>query len=186
MLIKQAQEDLQRLQQEAARLRSSLRDVEERAVKIANFLEMASVYGGGLAPVHTPASNRPVRLPTPERHTSDEPHLPKNVREVRKVLMERGSPTPTKVLVLELEKRGIQTGGKTPVTNLSSALSRFKSIFQADRSEGWSLVEWNKPAAAVFQADQGQEPVAGNMPDEEKSHDFGRLHDDHALKDVAD
>ena len=185
MLIKQAQEDLQRLQQEASRLRSALRDVEERAVKIANFLEMAPVYGGGSSPVQTPAGNRPVRLPTPERHTPDELRLPKNVREVRKILTERGSPTPTKVLVLELERRGIQTGGKTPVTNLSSALSRFKGIFQADRSEGWSLVEWSKPAEAMSQADHGQEPVAGDVPNEGKSHDLSHL-DESRLKEVAD
>ena len=186
MSIKQAQEDLQRLQQEAARLRSELRDVEERAVKIANFLEMAAVYGGGPSPVLAPVGNRPARPPAPERFTPDEPRLPKNVREVRKILTERRSPMPTKVLVLELEKRGIPTGGKIPVTNLSSALSRFKGIFQADRSEGWSLVEWSKPAEAVSQVEHDQGPVAADAPGEEKSHDFGRLHSDHALKDVAD
>ena len=143
------------------------------------------MYGGGLAPVHTPASNRPMRSPTPGRLTPDEPRLPKNVREVRKILTERRSPTPTKVLVLELEKRGIQTGGKIPVTNLSSALSRFKSIFQADRSEGWSLVEWSKPTEAMSQADHDQEPATGDMPSEGKSHDLG-YQEESGLKEVAD
>jgi hypothetical protein len=64
------------------------------------------------------------------------------VRECIAVLRERRQHIPTRQLYEIIQQRGIQLGGSTPVTSLSSYLSRTPGII-ADRILGWGLEEWN-------------------------------------------
>ncbi len=151
--VVKAQEDLESLRVQIEETKRNLAELEAQAVKIAHFIEMANVYAP--SPDHPENAapdngNKSTRL----RQAGDPP---KNVRVAISILRERNQPMKTKELVDELAKRGITIGGKIPVTNLSSALSRFKDLLTADRSEGWSLNEWaqsdteqHKQAAKVF------------------------------------
>jgi hypothetical protein len=146
MSVVKAEQDLANLRLEIDKTRARLTEMEEQATKIAHFIEMSNVYSPSAYALEISSGGRIAPNGVFRPRLNGEP--PKNVRVVVDILRERGRPIKTKDLVDELERRGITTGGKIPVTNLSSALSRFKQLLSADRSEGWSLNEWSVPQIA--------------------------------------
>lgn len=134
MSVAKAVNDLEALRAEIAEAETRLAELQQRAIKIAHYIEMASEY--------TPSAGTSHKISESERRSRQPGDPPKNVRESISILRNYGHPMKTKDLIDELAKRGIPTGGQNPVTNLSSALSRFKNLLAADRSEGWSLREW--------------------------------------------
>lgn len=54
------------------------------------------------------------------------------------IIRERGRPVSTRELLVELEKRGIEVGGKDPFSTLSARLSRAPTLV-GTRGIGWSL-----------------------------------------------
>lgn len=139
MSVAKARVDLDRLRGKAAALQQALRDVEEQAVKLAHYIEVASAYEHeSVSWVSDEATNGAARIRTPHQSAS----MPKNVKAVIEILERAAKPLPTRVLVEKLAEQGIVIGGKLPVTGLSSALSRHKELLTASRSEGWSLNKW--------------------------------------------
>ena len=78
----------------------------------------------------------------------DEMSLPEaaTVEQVRLAAIEaldrNGEPMHRQVLLLELEDAGVRVGGKKPVANLGSILSRFSTDFKPHGNGVWGLKGW--------------------------------------------
>jgi len=134
MSVENAKSDLARLRNEIARLEAQLAGARERAVKIENYIEITELYEAA-----TNVVERGVRA----RSSTGSGSVGPIARTVVELLRERGSPIKTTELLIELEKRGITINGINRVSNLSAFLSRAKDQLRANRSEGWSLIEWS-------------------------------------------
>jgi hypothetical protein len=146
MSVEKARLELETLRDRATALQQELRDVEDRAVKLSNYIEISSSYNDRSA-----SSGPQEASPLPVRAIGmlrAERALPKNVRAVVSILEAAGKPLPTRVLIEKLAEQGIVIGGKLPVTGLSSALSRHRELLTASRSEGWGLTAWSNQDSA--------------------------------------
>ena len=75
------------------------------------------------------------------------PPAPASVSKTRKasiaILEEKGQPMHRMDLLKELEDSGIRIGGKVPVNNLGSILSRFDEDFKPHGQGIWGLKAWD-------------------------------------------
>jgi hypothetical protein len=180
-VIARAEQDLADTRREISALESRLSETKERAIKIAHFLELASVYGisnesaisranelsasshisggsGTRSGGNAELSLRPAQS-APKSGISG-----KAVRETLVLLRERGEPIRTRDLVAILRARGIDVGGKDPVVNLSGYLGRVPELI-ASRSVGWSLREWHESAQSDYPTGRQLEGDNHSSPD---------------------
>ncbi len=74
------------------------------------------------------------------------------------IIKERGRAIPTRDLLVELENRGVEVGGKDPASTLSARLSR-SSVLVGRRGIGWSLKP-EAPQKDEAAGSPGSEPAA--------------------------
>lgn len=146
MSARNAEADLAKLQDEAAKLRvqreaidRKIADNEEEARKIVAYLELHRKYDT-IAPsggVSTPE----IVGQSGGGHRRAYGTLKRAVLGVVEILRETGKPWHTRDLVPELERRGIPVTGSDPVTNLSNKLGR-SGLLRSHRIFGWHLTDW--------------------------------------------
>jgi hypothetical protein len=148
MSINRAEADLATLESKAAHLRADLAEVEARAEKIRAYIEISKVYEHG----GTIGDNAVPRQTARSQHVAREfgGNFGKAIAAVEDIIIGEGHPVHTRVLIDRLREMGIEIGGKEPVGNLSSALSR-SGKFTNNRTDGWSLR--GESATILAQAD---------------------------------
>jgi hypothetical protein len=159
MSAQRAERELADLRQESSRLESRLSSVRDRIVKLEHYIEMAREFGDGESTrANETHSANQERQRAPRGGMSG-----RAVQECIAILRERGHPIQTKELYALIERRGIKLGGKTPIGSLSGCLSRTPGLV-ADRSRGWSLIEWTteepESAAPTQERDQWENEAA--------------------------
>lgn len=162
MSLDRAIQDLVDLRQRADRLRTELMSIEERAHKIATYIEMASFYDGE-------EETRPVQVadaPTSIRSHGVADQL---VAAVVAHLHEVSRRVRTVDLLEVLKAKGLQIPGANPANNLSSILSRTGEL-SSDRARGWGLKEWETDAQRLAQTEADEAispPNASPQPSEQ-------------------
>ena len=136
MSISRAEADLATLESRTAHLRADLAEVEAQAEKIRAYIEMAKVYEHGGTISGNEAAPQTAKSPHVAREFGG--NFGKAIAAVEDIIIAAGSPVHTRVLIDRLRGMGIEIGGKEPVGNLSSALSR-SGKFTNSRTNGWSL-----------------------------------------------
>jgi len=129
-----------KLEAESARLRQEIAEHQQRLADISTLIRLYTafqpLFDDGPRQIGETVHNVTLAL------TSQSQTLPKRDRIVQASaqILADGSHLRTGQLLRELESRGIQVGGKNPVLNLSSYLSRAKDRFMSEpRSGGWAL-----------------------------------------------
>lgn len=135
MSINRAEADLVILETKATQLHAELAEVESNAVKIRAYIEMAKLYEHG----STISSAAPSAQAAQQQVTREfGGNFGKAITAVEGLIIAAGHPLHTRVLIDRLREMGIEIGGKEPVGNLSSALSR-SGKFTNSRMNGWNL-----------------------------------------------
>lgn len=151
MSIDHAQRELTVLEQEIDRLDQRIGEARTRAIKLRHYIEVATEFASEQQSTNILATTSPVALNDGAK--ASRPRAPQGgmsgraVSESIAVLRERGHPIGTNDLLKIIEDRGVRLGGAKPANALSGYLSRAPGL-TADRTFGWSLEEWNAPAAA--------------------------------------
>jgi hypothetical protein len=147
MSVQRAQQELAHLRQEIQRIEGRLLDMRARAIKLEHYIEMAREFGDR-------PSARTNDTASSARSHDDRERAPRGgmsgraVQECISILRERHEPIHTTELHALIVDRGIRLGGKNPAQALSGYLSRTPELV-SNRSQGWSLREW--------EAESGQE-----------------------------
>lgn len=80
-------------------------------------------------------------------------------RVAAEIIRERGRPVGTRDLLAELERRGVEVGGKDPFSTLSARLTRAPTLV-GTRGIGWSLKTEARQTNETAGPSQGEEPAA--------------------------
>lgn len=149
MSVAKAKMELENLRERSLLLEREIIEIADKILKISNYIEISETYGYFSAQENLPSQT--IRSVSSAMRSSTDrvkiATLPRNVRGVIKILEDEGQPLPTRQLVEKLKEKGIIIGGKNPVTGLSSALSRHKSLLRPSRTDGWSLTSWDNQYA---------------------------------------
>lgn len=150
-------------------LRDAINRRDAAAAEAARWTDFVRMYeelrGAGPTPP-APASStglgeRQASLPQPSGGKLNE-----TATLAATVIRELGRPIPTRALLAELTKRGLQVGGADAVATLSARLSR-SSLVENRKPFGWVLSE--QPAEKDDAAGQGrksEEPAASETPND--------------------
>lgn len=80
------------------------------------------------------------------------PLTPATVDEVRQaaveILNDHGDKMHRRDILSEMTERGVHVGGRVPVNNLGSVLSRFGDVFESHGQGVWGLKSWKTPSPA--------------------------------------
>lgn len=157
MSVQRAEQELVALRHETARIETRLSDARARIIKLEHYIEMAGEFGDEGSATSAPhphpgTTTNGARQRAPRGGMSG-----RAVQESIAILRERGTPIHTKELYALIGQRGIKLGGKTPIGSLSGCLSRTPGLV-ADRSRGWSLIEWT--TASTQEPDQQEAEAA--------------------------
>lgn len=137
-----------KLAAEEARLRKVIADAEQRLETIAEFRraksDLAPVFKaepeGVSGPTHVGATAESIEFSL-GRKTGRVPTLKEQILDTSEAVLVDGKRRSSRELLRELAYRGIVLGGRDPVTNLASYLSKEKDRFQSDKKAGgWTLV----------------------------------------------
>lgn len=89
--------------------------------------------------------------------------MPGRLSETRRIaeeiIRERGRPVATRDLLVELERRGVEVGGKDPFATLSARLTRAPTLV-GTRGVGWSLKTEARQTNEAAGPSQWEEPAA--------------------------
>lgn len=143
MSVSRAEGDLARLDAEMQRLRARIAAMEEQAVKLRHYIEVAREYEGAQPVVVSGSGVAPTLTVRAFAYAGGITRTA--VDTTIAILRERGQPMHTRPLLDELTRRGIVVGGSNPVANLSGFLSRASDKLRNSRTYGWSLREWGEP-----------------------------------------
>jgi hypothetical protein len=143
MSVQRAARELASLREEIGRLEVQLGSKRDRAIKLEHYVEMAREFGD-----ETTSTNESRRESDSERQRAPRGGMSgRAVQECIAILREHHQPMHTAELHKLLLDRGIRLGGKNPAQALSGYLSRTPGLI-ADRSRGWSLIEWESESKA--------------------------------------
>lgn len=129
MSLDRATSDLAKLKLEVARLQAQLNAANEKVLKLEHYIEVTRAYESQQDDVDRVKGGVGTLL----------------VSTVIEILREKGTRQPTRLLVEELERRGLHIGGQNKITNLSGMLSRSGDLVSS-RTEGWGLSVWENDA----------------------------------------
>jgi hypothetical protein len=126
-----------------------------------DFIHMYGELKSGQAQHAEGKSVLPTRLlspaPAPTGTISD------TEREAANVIRELQRPVSTRDLLTMLMQRGIEVGGKDPLSTLSARLSRAPTLANK-RGEGWIMRDWADGNVPVTGAPSAQEFNQGDAP----------------------
>ena len=97
----------------------------------------------------------------PERQgaSSASGRITETERVAAEIIKEAGRPVTTRDLLVELERRGVEVGGKHPFSTLSARLTRAPTL-TGTRGVGWSLKTEARQTNETAGPSQGEEPAA--------------------------
>ena len=143
-LIDQALADLANLDAKAQRVREQLADqlarIDEEATQLRIFVSVLRKYvNAGLEQ----QTDGPAPPTAPTSDTADARPKYRRIMDMAVDLIRTaGRPVPTGELLAQMEQRGLDVGGKSHASTLSSYLSRDEKQQVTSSKLGWKLVEW--------------------------------------------
>ena len=153
MSVEKAKSQLVGIEAELGRLKARLTELEARAERLRVYIEVAHELE--LPGIEHFGANR----------LGSETKGEKMAAECVAIISAHGRPMKTRELVDELERRGFAIGGENKITNLSSSLSKAKSLLRIDRATGWMLVQWDDASHAGSDPRHG---VAHDVDEDER------------------
>lgn len=155
------------LQRAQERRDAALREAREWEAFIERYHDLRMDEAPSTPVIRTDPTAAPRYIPALSGRISE------TERVAAEIIKERGRPVPTREILIELERRGVEVGGKEPFSTLSTRLSRASTII-GTRGIGWSLKEEVRQTNEAAGPSQGEEPAASThasgVPSSEENH----------------